>query len=169
MGTFNQALHRHQSVADAARQDMTMAGDLWNAVAGIGTDRQGTFAEAVRDTAPVEHAALLATDEVATASAFGILWEGTARSSGLSPFELRDLGRGLWARFGEQAKRTQRLSESFGWDLASAWTQSREVELAAGDMAQVERIARLAGRMYASLRGARARRVHGVPAEVYSV
>jgi uncharacterized protein with von Willebrand factor type A (vWA) domain len=36
-------------------------------------------------------------------------------------------------------------------------------------MGQVERIARLAGRMYVALRGAQARKIHGIPSEVYSV
>ena len=75
----------------------------------------------------------------------------------------------MWAEFGERAGRVTNLAEGFGWNTSAAWTQARDVELAGGDMKEIERIARLAGRMYVALRGARARRVHGVPEEVYSV
>jgi len=171
MGTFLQAQRQHRSVALAAAENAALAGDLWNAIVGLGSDpRPGSFAEAVRDTVPVEHAALLAIDDVAVTYAFDLLWN---RVPGLpkkaSPFELRDIARGIWAQFDERAKRAEHVSEGFGWNVSAAWAHARDVELASGDMGQVERIARLAGRMYAALRGAQARRIHGVPSEVYSV
>ncbi|WP_437905292.1 VWA domain-containing protein [Sorangium sp. So ce327] len=171
MGTFLQARRAHRAVAIAADQDAASAGDLWNAIVGAGSQPlAGSFAEAVQDTAPVEHAALLASDDVAAAYAFERLWGCLpALPPRASPFELRGVAREAWAAFDAQARRTEHLADGFGWDVSSAWTHARDVELAHGDLHQVERIARLAGRMYAALRGARANRVQGVPAEVYSV
>jgi len=171
MGTFLQARREHRAVARAADQDAALAGDLWNAIVGVGSEPlAGSFAEAVQDTAPVEHAALLAGDDVAAAYAFEQMWSCLPRlPAGATPFELRTIAREQWAAFDAQARRTEHLAMGFGWDISAAWTHTREVELARGDMGQVERIARLAGRMYAALRGARASRVNGVPSEVYSV
>src|SRR5262249_54914073 len=127
-------------------------------------------AEAVRDTAPVEHATLLATDDVAVAYAFERMWAFRWRASATTtPFELRTLARAQWMAFDERAKQTALLAEGLRWDLSVAWTHTRKTELAHGDMGQVERIARLAGRMYAALRGGQAKRIKGVPSEVYSV
>ena len=171
MGSFLQARQRHHTVARAAAENETLAADLWNAILGIGAaPARGSFAEAVLDTLPVEHAPLLATDDIATAFAFDALWPAAReRRTGATPFELRDVARARWAEFEKQATQAKNLSAGFGWDLAAAWTHTREVQLAQGDMTQVERIARLAGRMYVALRGAQAGKIHGVPSEVYSV
>jgi uncharacterized protein with von Willebrand factor type A (vWA) domain len=71
--------------------------------------------------------------------------------------------------FNKKAKQAKHLSEGFGWDLGASWAQVRAVETAHDDMDQVERIARLAGRMYVTLCGAHATKVHGVAGEVYAV
>jgi Mg-chelatase subunit ChlD len=171
MGTFLQARREHHAVAVAADQNAALAGDLWNAIIGVGAGPlAGSFAEAVQDTAPVEHAALLVSDDVAAAYAFERMWGCLPTlPPRASPFELRSIAREQWTAFDAQARRTEHLAEGFGWDVSAAWTHTRDVDLAQGDLGQVERIARLAGRMYAALRGARASRVHGVPSEVYSV
>ena len=113
---------------------------------------------------------LLATDDVAVAYGFDLLW---ARARDLPPtatsFELRDIAREQWEQFREQAERTEHIAAGFGWSLNAAWTHTEDVKLAQGDLSQVERVARLAGRMYVALRGAQARKIHGVPSEVYSV
>ncbi len=130
----------------------------------------GSFAEAVLDTVPLTHAALLATDDVAVAFAFDLMWEHARRlPAAATPFELRTLAREQWVAFTEQAAKAEHLSSGFGWGLSTAWAHASEVRLAQGDMSQVERIARLAGRMYLVLRGAQASKIQGVPSEVYSV
>jgi uncharacterized protein with von Willebrand factor type A (vWA) domain len=113
---------------------------------------------------------LLGTDDVAVAYAFDLMWP-LARSPPLhaTPFELRDLAREQWKVFQAQAEKTEYIASGLGWGLNAAWTHTQEVKLAQGDMTQVERIARLAGRMYVALRGAQARKIHGIPSEVYSV
>jgi uncharacterized protein with von Willebrand factor type A (vWA) domain len=171
MGTFLQAKRQHKSVATAATENLALAADLWNAILGLGAAPIAeSFAEAVQDTAPVEQTALLATDDVATAYAFDLMWR-RARSlpAGATPFELRDIAREEWETFEEQANKTEHLAGGFGWGLGAAWAHTREVQLAQGDMSQVVRIGRLAGRMYIALKGAQAAKVHGIPTEVYSV
>lgn len=171
MGSFLKAKAQHRTVKKAAAENPTLAADLWNAILGLGAaPAQGSFAEAVQDTVPVEHMPLLATDDVAVAYAFDLMWE-EARNllPNATPFELRDLAREQWKAFQEQAEKTEHIASGFGWGLEAAWAHTQEVKLAQGDMAQVERVARLAGRMYVALRGAQARRVHGIPSEVYSV
>jgi Mg-chelatase subunit ChlD len=167
VSAYLQAMRHHRALVAANCQDPDRAADLWNAIIGAGTPALGSFAEAVADTAPVTHAALLAGDEVAAAYAFDLFWQRPCSTS--SPFELRTLARETWEKFVVQAENTAKLAQGFGWDLSSAWTHTRDVALAQGDMNQVERIARLAGRMYVALRGARASRVKGIPSEVYSV
>ena len=171
MGTFLHAKRQHRTVAKAAAENPRLAADLWNGILGIGTvPIAGSFAEAVLDTVPLEHAALLATDDVAVAFAFDVMW-AQARSlpAAATPFELRTLAREQWVTFTEQAEQAEKLSSGFGWGLSAAWAHASDVRLAQGDMSQVERIARLAGRMYLVLRGAQASKIHGVPSEVYSV
>src|SRR5260221_504043 len=158
METILQARRRHRAVALASIENESRAADLWHAVSGIQVGlKGGTFAEAVSDTASPEHAALLAVDGVASGTAFSILWNRSRRvHAAASPFQLRDIARGGWEEFDQEAGKVRELADGFGWDLGAAWTQTRDVQLAQGDMGQVERIARLAGRMFVALRGARA-------------
>lgn len=171
MGTFLQAQRQHRNVAEAAVEDPRLAGDLWNAVVGLDSQLgRGSFPEAVRDTAPPEHATLLAIDDVAAAYAFDLLWSHLpSLPAKAMPFDLREAARGCWEAFDTRAKQTELMAEGFAWDLSRAWAHAREVELAQGDMREVEAIARLAGRMYAALRGNHAKKVRGVAGEVYAV
>jgi uncharacterized protein with von Willebrand factor type A (vWA) domain len=171
MGSFLKAKREHRTVKNAAAENPNLAADLWNAILNLGASPiQGSFAEAVQDTVPVEHMALLATDDVAVAYGFDLLW---TRARNLPPnatsFELRDIAREQWEAFQEQVERTEHIASGFGWGLGAAWAHTEEVNLAQGDLSEVERIARLAGRMYVALRGAQARKIHGIPSEVYSV
>jgi uncharacterized protein with von Willebrand factor type A (vWA) domain len=171
MGSYLKAKREHRAVKNAAAENPTLAADLWNALLGLGAaPAQGSFGEAVQDTVPVEHMALLATDDVAVAYAFDLMWEEAQNlPQNATPFELRDIAREQWKAFQEQAEKTEHIAAGFGWSLGAAWTHTEEVKLAQGDMGQVERVARLAGRMYVALRGAQARKVHGIPSEVYAV
>jgi Mg-chelatase subunit ChlD len=165
MSSFVQAQRQHQRVAEAAADDPALAGDLWNAVVGLDSQLgRGSFPEAVRDTAPAEHVTLLATDDVAAAYAFDLLWSHLPSVPATAPpFDLREAARGRWEAFDKRAKQTELMAEGFAWDLSTAWSHTRDVELASGA------IARLAGRMYAALRGNHAKKVRGVAGEVYAV
>jgi uncharacterized protein YegL len=171
MGSFLKAKREHRTVKKAAAENLELAADLWNGILGLGAAPiAGCFAEAVQDTVPLEHMGLLATDDVAVAYAFDLMWD-RARDlpPNATPFELRDIARERWEAFHEQAEKTEHVASGFGWGIGAAWVHTQEVKLAQGDMTQVERIARLAGRMYVALRGAQARKIHGIPSEVYSV
>jgi hypothetical protein len=168
MGTFLQAMRQHHAVAVAASRNQVAAAELWNAIVGIGEPRSPS-AEAIRDTAPIEYAAQLATDDVAAAYALELFSTWLDTSSDIGAFELRDRARGVWTQFSARASSAAEFAEGFGWDLSSAWAQTRSVEASGVPLAEVQRIARLAGRLYANLRGAKATRVAGVPGEVFSV
>jgi len=173
---FLTAVKRQDSIARAAAQDRDAAADLYNAVASLGEPRAGTFAAAVADTSPVEDAALLARSGSAVAFAFRCQWEAMPRPSrfgiapkALSPLAQRDIARKAWAEFDARAKLTGDIARGFGWDLSDAWEHLSDTPIATGDTSAVQRIAKLAGRMYAALRGANAQRVKGTPEEVHSV
>ena len=166
MSAFLSARREHQVLVSAAAKDEARAEGLWNAIVGVGSPRT-PLAEAVADTAPLAHAAILGRDDVAAAYAFDLIWG--LEEAGLSPFHLRSLVREAWAKFERKARSTAELGAGLGWDLSAAWTHACDVSLSHGNMAEVEAIARLAGRMYAALRGAKSSRVAGVPGEVYSV
>src|SRR5580704_3203501 len=148
MGSFLKAKREHRTVMKAATENANLAADLWNAILGLGAAPvQGSFAEAVQDTVPVEHMALLATDDVAVAYVFDLMWaQAGDLPANATPFELRDIAREQWEAFHEQAEKTDHLASGYGWGLGAAWAHTQEVKLAQGDMTQVERIARLAGR-----------------------
>lgn len=167
---FQEAKRRHAVVRDAANHEPALAADLWAAVCDEGEPAIGSYAEAVRDTAPIEHASLLAGCPVACAYAFSMHFRaamaGTARLTGV---KLRDHAREAWKRFHDRATATQELAEGFGWGYGEAWITLQDVAVGPGNTTDVERVARLAGRMHAALSGARAGRVHGIPEEVHSV
>jgi len=167
---FQEARRRHRVVGEAAKRDLALAAALWAAVCDDGEPTVGSYAEAVRDTAPTEYASLLAGSDVACAYAFSMHWDaalrGTARLTGVA---LRDHAREAWALFHDRATATVELASGFGWSLDSAWVTLQDVAVGGGNTADVERVARLAGRMHAALSGARAGRVHGIPEEVHSV
>ena len=65
MGSFIRAKREHRTVKKAAGENLELAADLWNGILGLGAaPLQGSFAEAVQDTVPLEHMGLLATDDV---------------------------------------------------------------------------------------------------------
>jgi hypothetical protein len=176
MSDFLKARHEHAAVKNAAQIDPGEAGDLWNAIAGLGSDPvAGSFAEAVRDTMPERFAALLGTEDIAAAYAFGIMWRtqqmriGLCGTGHLSAWRVRDHARSSWNEFAQKADDVSELSRGFGWDDSAAWASVQNIQEARGDMSLVQRVAKLAGRMYASLKGARATKIAGVAGEVYSV
>jgi len=166
MDTFIKARERHQVVKAAAATDAAVAAEIWGAITEQGDPMPGSFAEAVRDTLPIEHAAILSTQAVAAASAFAALWQ--APRYGRSAFERREHAREGWDAFGAVAKRAEDMIEGFGWDLSTSWEHARATD-AKAPPEMVARVARLAGRMYATLRGASAQRVAGMAGEVHSV
>jgi uncharacterized protein with von Willebrand factor type A (vWA) domain len=172
MLSFQQAKKHHVSVANAAEENEECARELWCAIVGSPDGvSAGSYGEAVRDTLPQDLQPVLATDAVAAALALSThapnaLHATTTRSSAVL---LRDAARRNWASFAAASKDVEKLARGFGWDLSEAWKTYSEVAISFGNTAQVARIAALAGRMYANLRGANAKRVASVGGEIYSV
>lgn len=172
--SWNHARDEHETLRAAAEKDEVQAAPLWGAITSTSTPHVNTYPDAVRDTVPEEHAALLANDDVAAAWAFSKHWmrwgkihpEAVAR---MHPFELRDVARGVWKEFVLKATQVEDLARGFGWDLSLAWRALKDMEASKINIAGVLAIAKLAGRMYAELRGGRARKVANIPTEVYSV
>lgn len=165
--SFESARREHQIVADCAARNAALAEDIWRGIVGLDTTPNGV-AEALRDTVPERFATMLACDAVAAAFAFDLAvagFRGELRTS----LERRDAARRVWAGFADRADAVAEIQEGFGWDASAAWRSVRDVCGTKGDLEMVARVARLAGRMYGVLRGARATKVAGTSGEVYSV
>jgi len=180
--TFMKAKLEHAAVKDAATVDAAAAGDLWAAIIGADVELvPGSYAEAVRDTLPEKYEGLILTDDIAAAFAFAIHWAQRDRlpemattnagpwNAQIGSWARRDVAREGWEFFAKRADRIAEVEQGFGWDCSAAWSSAQAIEISRGDFSQVERVAKLAGRMYAALRGARATKVPGIAGEVYSV
>lgn len=172
---FMKARREHDAVKRAAEENEREAGDLWNGITGRAEPTKASYAEAVRDTLPEKYEGLVLTDDIAAAFAFKTHIEllhsrfPGASAARVDAWVLRDLAREGWAAFAVKADSVIEIEQGFGWDTSAAWSSIQEIQTAGGDMGQVERVAKLAGRMFAALRGARATRVPGAHGEVYSV
>jgi hypothetical protein len=172
MTPFHVATDQHASVREAARRDEAAAELLWNALADIAEPPLGTFAEALRVTMPARWISLFAEAAVAVAYAFKLGWEQLSLlKPGATPFEMRQTAKQVWTRFEEMADRALVMAQGFsgGASEDAAWGYLLSMRIPVTRLAEVEKIARLAGRMQVSLRGEKARRVPDVPEEVYSV
>lgn len=163
---FEQAIKAHYAVGHWAAMNEGRVRALWAACSGEDPRAPGTAAEAVADTLPAELAPVLKVEPSAAAYAFkAMLSVDGART----PFEMRERARAAWAKVEEHAAQLGRIEEGFGWDRSAAWKHEREVKARGESRINVERIARLAGRMYAALKGNAVRKIPNAPAEVYSV
>jgi hypothetical protein len=171
---FRVAVRQHASVADAANVDVDAAAALWRAVTSS-SDRAyapppGTWESAVADTVPVEYAPLLAASDVAAAYAFALAFMQRPMGVGsLTPTALRNRAREVWGAFAERAKVADAIERGFGVDESDAWATASDVSLGSRELSSVERVAKLAGRMYSAMRGSVTRKVAGAPEEVYDV
>ena len=163
---FEQAIKAHYAVGQLASMNEGRARALWAACSGEDPRAPGTAAEAVADTLPAELAPVLKVEPSAAAFAFKAM---TAVDGARTPFEMRERARKAWKAVEEHAAQLGRIEEGFGWDRSAAWKHEREVKARGESMVNIERIARLAGRMYAALKGNAARKIPNAPAEVYSV
>ena len=166
MSAFLAARREHQVLVSAAAKDEGRAEGLWNAIVGVGSPRTPRLRPSpTPPRSPTPRSSARTTWPPPTPSTSSGVWRRRVcrRSS------FRSLVREVWAKFEKKARSTAEIGAGLGWDLSAAWTHACDVSLSHGNMAEVEAIARLAGRMYAALRGAKSSRVAGVPGEVYSV
>ena len=165
---FDDACHDHLTVETAFKGSPDRARETWDALAND-VSALGSFYEAIRDTMAPEHGAIM-SDPVAVAFAFDTFFPlaGNAARQDRGTVH-RDRARAGWKTFAERVEEAEQLAQHFGWTLCAAWKVLREVNAAGGSMYRVQQVAKLAGRMYAELKGARARQVNGIPGEVHSV
>lgn len=167
---FDTARTDHLVLKRLAAQDEALTRNLWDGVTGRDT-MLGSVGEALTDTMPGEVALLVAND-VPAAYAVAAAWT-TMRHVGPtdSPHKMREAARECWAIFMARAEATEELTRNLGWgaDDSLAWTTTQDITTDKGELEMIQRVARLAGRMYSELKGSAVRKVPGMSGEVYSV
>lgn len=171
MLTFKQARKRHAMIASRLRPETeVLAEQIWSGVTGRGAAQGDVVTLAVADTMPVTWAVLLATDDVAAAFATGCMLDAFGRvAPPRSPHEARKIADLGWKQFRVLADQAGHIEHGLGADMSDAWPVLKVHQELHPDPAKMHRIATLAGRMYQALRGAKDRRVQGIPEEVVGV
>jgi uncharacterized protein with von Willebrand factor type A (vWA) domain len=147
---------------------------VWRGV--VSTGGADLIGVAVADTTPTEYAALLATDDIAAAFATAAVVEAFTQTDAhgspdlpTTPHQSRQLAYEGWASFRELADQAGHLEHGTGADMSAAWPVFKEFTKKDIDQDKIRRIAELAGRMFALLKGQKAKRAPRVPEEVTGV
>lgn len=169
MSTWEVARCHHTALANCGND--AAGRELWDTLRGAREPDIGTACEAIVDTMPQECAAELLAGSVATAFAWRLFAEGDGLgyiAAQRTSSARRDAARCQWQQFEARAKRAQDLEHGLGWDLSHAWgfLDNPDCNVSVHEVAG---IAKLAGRIVAGLRAAKARAVNGAPEEVYGV
>jgi len=169
---FPKARRRHAMIERRTRDDASLAlGErLYAGVTGVGPAVSDPIAIAVADTTPVEYAVLLSTDDVAAAFATGCMLDAFAEHKPpRNSMEARVYADEGWTLFRVLADQAGHVQHGLGADMSDAWPVLKTVQELQPDPQKMAQIAKLAGRMYEALRGAKDRRVQGIPEEVVGV
>lgn len=170
---FSKAREYHAMV-DAGSALFTQKGEpadgefVWNALTG--RDGVSLLADAVRLTMPVDVIPLLrVANGLPAAFAFETL--ANAIPDGYADeVELREACEAAWHIFDARRRQVGTLEMGFGWDLTSCWECAVDLkQMPAGDLAQIEVIARMAGQMHQAMSGTKKARVTDDPEEVRDV
>lgn len=167
MLSFKQAKRRQSMLRDAIERsgdNEALAESIWRGVVASGEG--GIVAQAVADTTPRKYATLLATNDIAAAYATATMLDYFASANPASPHEARQIAHAGWAEFLMLADQAGHVQHGLGGDLSAAWPVFKEFQQSRVDKEKIRRIAEMAGRMYRLLKGAKARRVEGIPEEV---
>jgi hypothetical protein len=169
MISFNVAKRRHsmlRRVVESSSRADRLADSTWRGVTGAGA-HDDEIAVAVADTTPAKFATLLATDDIAAAFATAAVAEAYALAPDpRSSHEARQIAHEGWARFNVLADQAGHKIRGLGGDLSDAWPVFRELQEQPVDEAKLRRIAELAGRMYALLKGQKAKAAPNVPEDI---
>ena len=167
MRNFNIASQEHYILTCCSKTAYDDSEAMWNVLTQqkVSDGRSSDLA----DTIPAEYAALLMTDEFAATFAMEALFAAYV-SGNISPgIALREKFRQAWKSFIDQVKQQDQIECGLGWDKSSSWKSFREISKSEVDSKQILRIAKLAGRMYADLKGTHSAKVLGIPAAVVSI
>jgi Mg-chelatase subunit ChlD len=171
MLSFIQAKRRHDMLAGRITpENEPLAVEVYAGVTGHGSTG-ALITLAVADTTPTEYAVLLATEDIPAAFATACHLDALA-DAGVpprvpsSPHAARKIAEEGWRRFRVLADQGGHIQHGTGANLAESWEGIKVVDDLKPDPEKIRRIALLAGRMYAALKGAKDRRVHGIPEEI---
>jgi uncharacterized protein with von Willebrand factor type A (vWA) domain len=167
MKNFSQAMQDHGNVEQASHENATRAEAIWRAVSGFDGHAHGSFPDAILESLPTKYTLMLSRGDSPTAFAFDLFWSMMER--GLSGFSLREATRKKWEDFCEKAEHARPLVEGLGCDASLAFEHVRDCQWNNQKLEMIERIAKLAGRMFAALQEARANQPSQAPEEIYSV
>jgi len=167
MKNFSQAMQDHGNVEAASRDNATRAEEIWRAVSGSDGFAHGSFPDAILESLPSKYTLMLSRGDSPTAFAFDLFWRFL--ETGIKGFSLREKTRKTWERFVEKAEHARPLMEGLGCDASLAFEHVRDCKYDEKKLEQIERIAKLAGRMFLALQDARANQPSQAPEEIYSV
>lgn len=152
---YQDALRRHGVVQDATKEFKKKQADIgepvWNSL--IDSDfspERLSFAEALRMTMPFDALAVVRT-ESGVAAAYAM---STAAEVFVKDRDYLLQAKAVWKKFEERERLANNIQEGYGCDKSASWELAREVA-SRPDASMVEQIAKLAGRMYKHLQGAR--------------
>jgi len=171
MLSFKTARRRHAMLASRVTDaNVTVAEQIYSGVTGCGAAQGDLVTLAVADTMPLEYAVLLATDDIAAAYAtVALLDVFSSAKPPASPYQARKVADLGWKAFQKLAEKAAKLDCGLGADMGDSWPVLQAVQDLQPNPEKMQRIATLAGRMYNALRGAKARRVQGIPEEIVGV
>lgn len=173
MISFGEALDLNPNMArrlgTPSADELRLAGALWNAVQGVDGYESGSYAEALYEAAPSEHAVILRMGGAAASQAWLLAWGMRHEAQARQGFNLRKIAKSVWSKFSEKANAIKFVHEGFGCDESDAWEHERDSGTYGGDLTDVRAVAELAGRMYSALKGARSQQPSQAPEEIYSV
>jgi uncharacterized protein with von Willebrand factor type A (vWA) domain len=156
MMTVKEALSRH-GVARDAKTTFERKGDpavfdaAWNSVVDIDYSPDTySFAEALRLTMPFDAVPIVRGD-TGVSAAFVV---STAAEVYVPGRDYMVQARAVWQKFEERKRMANNIKEGYGCDKSASWELAREIAKMP-DASKVEQVAKLAGRMYKSLQGAR--------------
>jgi hypothetical protein len=168
---FEVAKRRHVMVKDAVEiLGEEAARGAWSALTGRGESDDEMMSTCVTVTLDEDHVPLLRrASGLPAAFALRAIAEqlrGQNRANGL---EVRQLVARAWVKFQERLDAANDVQEGFGFDLSEAWETVRLVHDDPYRARMVAEIAKLAGRMYRSMRGHKVKVENATPQEVKGV
>ncbi len=156
MLAFNEAMSRHGVVRDAkkkfvSKQAADFSEQVWNALIDVDFDPAPySFAEAIKQQMPFDAVPVVRT-ESGVAAAFVL---DAAAEILIKDRDYAAQAKAIWRKYAEREALANNVQEGYGCDKSASWELAREVA-SRPDAKVVEEIAKLAGRMYKVLHGAR--------------
>jgi len=167
--SFSESCRQNPDLAKRAKADRDATRELWQACRGVEDGlTEDSYAEAAYETAPVRYAASLRLGGFA--AAYAAECHGDNSLMGFTGVTARMKAREAWETFEVRAEKADAVAYGLGADDSVGWECTRVTNARTpSDVRSMARIAELAGRMYAILRGAKATKVEGTPEEIHDV